>query len=715
MTEILLEYVDSANIAEDLDADKLAEIGSLVHRGYTIDEDSRAEWKAKMDKAMKMALQVQEAKNTPWPNASNVKYPLMTTAAIQFAARAYPAMVPGVGVVKGKVIGSDRQPAEQGPPGAPMGEPMDRQDTKRDRAKRIGGHMSWQLIEQMEEWEEETDRLLHVVPVLGLAYRKTYYDPMRGHNVSELVLPDKLIVNDGAKSLETTPRITQELRFYPHEIVERVRSGVWREEDLGLPQGEGDDEDAPHVFLEQHRYLDLDDDGYPEPYIVTFHRDTKKVMRIFARFEAEGVHMNEKGQIAKIDPIHYYTKYPFIPSPDGAWHDIGFGVLLGPLGDSVDTILNQMIDAATLQNMGGGFIGSGLRVKGGKIRQKLGEWTVVQTPGDGIARNVVPVNHPGPSPVLFQLLGLLIDACREIASIKDVLTGETQANIPATTTLAMIEQGMKVFTAIYKRLHRALKKELKKLYRLNGLYLNEQEYYTVLDEERAVAREDYAAQDMDVVPVSDPAVVTDMQKMARAQFLMDFINDSMFNQLEIRRRLLDAASIEDPANLIVEQQPDPADDPTIALEISKQELEQAKIEIQSKETEARISKMMAEAEKLSAETDKINMGEDPEGEVNRLEVEKERLQDQKGIDILKLENERQLAEAKLRLDEQIAAREAELKEREMEVKAEIEREKIKQSAKTAEATLKQQTADASFRAQNEATKAQAPQNKTRRF
>ena len=685
--EVLIKYARSSNIASDLDNEVLSAIGQKVHQGYEIDVESRSEWTQKMDKAMKMALQVSEPKSTPWPNASNIKYPLMTTAAIQFAARAYAAMVPGSDVVKGKVVGSDRQPSEQGA-----------RDTKRDRAHRIGKHMSWQLIEEMEEWEEETDRLLHIVPVTGLAYRKTYYDPMKGRNVSVLVMPDKLVVNNKAKSLETSPRITEEFSLYPYEITERMRSNVFMEMDLG-PSNDDDgfDEDAPHIFLEQHCWYDLDEDGYPEPYIVTIHRDLMKVVRIVARFEEEGIEINKKGQIAKIEPVHYYTKYPFIPSPDGSWHDIGFGILLAPINDSVNTSLNQMMDAGTLQNTGGGFIGSGLRVKGGVIKKRVGEWKVLDSTGEGIAKNIVPLNHPGPSAVLFQLLGMLVDAGKEIASIKDVLMGETKSNVPATTTLAMIEQGMKTFTAIYKRLHRAMKKELKKLYRLNSIYLADESYYTVLDEEKAVAREDYAMDDMDVVPVSDPTVVTDMQKMARAQFLMDFLGDPMFNGLEIRRRLLDAASIEDPSNLIVDEQPP---DPQAMLENAKFELEKAKLQLEGQEVQSKIEKMSAEVQKIQLETEKLvselhNPEEDNSGlisEINRLQQEGERLKqisDQKDVDGLKLENERQLTHAKLELEEKIAAREAERKDRELEVKAELERAKLEQEAKIADAQLKQ--------------------------
>jgi len=258
---------------------------------------------------------------------------------------------------------------------------------------------------------------------------------------------------------------------------------------------------------------------------------------------------------------------------------------------------------------------------------------------------------------------------------------------------------MKTFTAIYKRLHRAMKKELKKLYRLNSIYLPQEAYFNVLDEERAISKEDYSMDDMDVVPVSDPTVVTDMQKMARAQFLMDFLGDPMFNGMEIRRRLLDAASIEDPGNLIVEEQPP---DPQAMLENAKFELEKAKLQLEGQETQAKIEKMAAEVQKIQLETEKlVSELQNPEegnsdliSEINRLQAEGERLKqlsEQKDVDGLKLENERQLTHAKLQLEEKIAAREAERKDRELEIRAAFERDKLKQEAEIADAKLNQKT------------------------
>jgi chaperonin GroES len=574
----LVDLIEMPNIATELDDSKLSEIGMKVVREYDIDKNSRAEWETKMGKAMDLAMQVAEAKTFPWPNAANVKYPLLTTASIQFAARAYPAIVQGRDVVKGKVTGRD----------------MD--GSKQDRADRVGAHMSYQLLDEMTGWEEDTDKLLHILPIVGCCFRKTYFDPGLGVNCSEMVSAKHLVVNYAAKSLERAPRITQVFELYPHEITERMRSGVFLDVELGLPQGNDGDEDGAHEFLEQHRRLDLDEDGYGEPYCVTVHKDTGKVVRIYARYDATGVHVDNKThKVARIEQVDYYTKYSFIPSPDGGFYDVGFGSLLWDINETINSTMNRLLDAGTLANTGGGLIGKGMKIKGGPLRFTPGEWKQVDNGGTSIAENMYTLPVPQPSPVLFELLGFLTDAGREVASVKDVLTGDAMsANMPATTTMAMVEQGLTQFSAIYKRIHRSLASELKKLYRLNRLYLPPETYFRVLDDEKAVAQTDYEDESVDIAPVSDPTVITDQQRLAKAQYLMQFMGDPLVNQYELRRRVLEAAKIEGIETLLPEPQPQPPDplqEATVALTLAEADKSTA----QAVESQAKTVKAMADA------------------------------------------------------------------------------------------------------------------------
>lgn len=593
----LIRWIAHKNIAEDIDDDTLAEIGMRSIKEYEIDKDSRSEWVTKSEDAMKLAMQVAKEKTYPWPKASNVIFPLMTSAAIQFNARAYPAIIANRQVVKGIVVGDDA-----GVPAPPQLQQMGLQfivppGAKLMRANKIADHMSWQLLDEMPEWEAETDQLLVILPIVGCVFRKTYFDPQFGRNFSVMRSPMKIVINYKAKSMETTPRITEEVSMYPREIEEAVRAEMFLDIDYSNDNPESpEDEDAPREFIEQHRYLDLDNDGYSEPYIVTVHVGTQRVVRIKARYDEDGVLFSGKDhKIVRINPVHYYTKYDFVPNPDGGIYGVGFGQLLRPINDAVNTSLNLLIDGGHLANTSGGFIGRGLSMNTGAIRFQPGEWKQINIPGQAIKDNLVPLQFSGPNMVLFQLLQLMIEAGREVAAVKDVLTGEQQQhNVPATTTLALIEQGLKVFTAIYKRVYRSLKDEFKKLYRLNRLYLPEETGYRVGDAWKTISQKDYAT-GSGVEPISDPSMVSDMQRLAQAQFLQPFAQDPLINQVNLRRRIFEAARIERPEELINPQPP-----PNPALIAKAME-----IQIKAEREKAAELKDLAQAILLFAQADAV--------------------------------------------------------------------------------------------------------------
>lgn len=535
----LQHAIGHPNLAEDMDAAELATIGSKVVDEFKIDLDSRkAEgWDERYDAAMKLALQVREEKSYPWPKAANIKFPLISTAAIQFNARAYPAIVNGPDIVKGQVLG----------------EPT---PDKTSRAERIGKHMSYQLLQEMDDWEDDTDRLLIMLPIVGCAFRKSYFDPLKGYNCSHLVSAKDFVVNYWTKDLDACPRGTHVLEFYPHEIAEKMRSGVWRAITYGPAPDAANDDQAPHEFLEQYRLLDLDEDDYPEPYIVTVHRETGQVVRIVARYDETGVEV-DGDKVIRITPTRVFTKYGFIPSPDGSFYDIGFGTLLNPLSETINTTINQLMDAGHLSNVQGGFIGAGVSIKSGSLRFQPGEWKKADAAGGSLKDGIVPLPVREPSAVMMSLLTFLVEAAKDVTATQDILTGDTgQQNQPVGTTLAVIEQGLKTFTAIVKRIHRALKHELGILYALNSRFLNPQAYFTFQDQQGVVAQQDYALGDIDVVPVSDPSMATDMQKLGRAQFLMSMRGQGL-NDMEINKRVLEAASIAEIDKLLPNGPPPP--------------------------------------------------------------------------------------------------------------------------------------------------------------
>jgi chaperonin GroES len=414
------------------------------------------------------------------------------------------------------------------------------------------------------------------LPIVGCEFKKTYFDKTMKKNASLRVSAENLIINYKAKSLERAPRLTEEIEYYPLEIEAMERLGVFRPISYTASPNSDNDDDAPVKFFEQHRWYDFDDDGVREPYIVTVEKQSQQVVRVVARYDMDGVQYNfTEGKLQRIEPIHYYTKYDFLPNPEGGIYGVGFGQLLKPINESINTTLNMLIDAGHLANVQGGFIGKGLSMNAGKLRFEPGEWKPVNAAGAVVRDSLVPLKFDGPSPVLFQLLGLLIEAAKEISGVKDVLTGQPlPANTPATTMLAMIEQGLKTYTAIFKRVHRAFKQELAKLYRLNRIYLDQEASYKVGNTWKSITRADYE-KGSGVEPVSDPTIVTDMQRLGQAQFLADFQENPLMQPVEIIKRRLKAANIPNIDNLF---NPNPPPNPAIVkasaeLVLKKQELD----------------------------------------------------------------------------------------------------------------------------------------------
>ena len=559
--------INEVNIAKKLSDEDLVKIGDKVVEGYDTDEDSRKAWKENLEKWTKLALQIVDKKTYPWNNASNIKFPILSTASMQFAARAYPTLVPSDGqVVKCRVVGSDPQ------------------GTKQAAAIRISKHMSYQLMQEMPEWDEDMDRLLVILPIAGTVFKKTYYCPDKQRNVSCLVMPKDLVVNYWTKTLEDSERITEIHEYSKRQVKEKQLKGIYLDVKLASPTASNlrveksdpsemttpqDDDTTPYFILEQHTYLDLDKDGYAEPYVVVVEKESKKVLRITARFDEEGVQVDENGKVVSIVANGYYTKYSFFPNPDGGFYDIGFGRLLGPINASVDTIINQLTDAGTLSNLQSGFIGKGLRIKMGDSRFSPGEWKVVNATGADIKSQIFAMPVRDPSPVLFKLLELLSQSAQQLASVSDIFVGKMPGqNTPATTTMATIEQGMKLFTAVYKRVYRSMAKEFQKLYKLNGVYLDDQVFVDILDE--PIGQSDYKGNPNDVVPSADPTAASSQERQQKAQMLMQMIGLGTINPQEVTQRMLVAMEVPEPEKLMLPPAPPPPDPKVEAMKMKAQ-------------------------------------------------------------------------------------------------------------------------------------------------
>ena len=694
-TKLTLDQLqDADNIASLLKKEERDEIGRDVCQSYEIDEQSRKKWKEKMEDATELALQLVQPKTYPWPNAANIKFPLLTIASMQFAARAYPSLVKAPDLVKYRVQGKD----EQG--------------LKAARASRISNHMSYQLLEQDEPWEEDQDKAFLALPILGCIFKKSYYDATLEHNVSKTVLPKNLAVHYYAKSIETAERKTEIFEIYAREVKERELRGIFRKIDYGPPATPEDreedqrqglsaplsDKDTPRTFLEQHTYLDLDGDGYKEPYVITVDKATQRVARIVARIKsvvteqsvkieelnkkikslAQGIQQpegepspqqlqqvrqieqtimawqaeiealaQEKPKVLRINPVEYYTKYSFIPSPDGGFYDLGFGALLSPINDSVNTIINQLLDAGSLQNGSMGFIGKGARIKGGKVRFSPFEWKRVDVAGGTLRDSLVPLPVNAPSDVLFNLLSLLITYAERVGSVTDAMMGENPGqNTPAYNMSAMLEQGLQVFNGIFKRVYRSFRSELRKLYSLNGLYLDQEEYFAYQDLDSKILQTDYTSDPKDLIPAADPNAFSSKEKLAKAQAVREAAMSAPgYDPIKVEQRFLEAMDIPDSAEVFPTQQNQetgaieyvfpPQPDPE--FEIKRAEEQRRALE---SKTRSEVTMVEAEAKLMVAEADVIL----------------------KTAQAAKLADEPELARLKLLADE-IAARRKDLTER----------------------------------------------------
>lgn len=604
----LKDIVKSPNIAEALSPNDLRVIGEAVWNEWSIDKESRSEWEDKTANAMKLAMQVVEEKTFPWENASNVKFPIVTIAALQYQSRAYPSLIPSNNVVKARILGPD----DSGEATA--------------RASRVANYMSYQVLEEDDCWEKNMDEVLISQAIVGCAFKKSYFDSSLGHNVSEHVLAKDLYIPYFAKSLEKASRITQILYLSNNDLEYRVRAGLFlpisvetqntvdtnspieiaTQESQGLiPQMS--DPATPREILEQHRYLDLDQDGYAEPYIVTIDKETKEVLRIVARFTSLGVEKNKKQEILYIKPTHYFTKFTFIPSPDGGIYDLGFGVLLGPLNESINTILNQLVDAGTLSNTAGGFLGRGVKFRSGDNSFRPFEWKRVDSTGEDLRKGIVPLDVREPSMVLFQLLGLLIDYGERIGMAVDPLVGVNPGqNTPAETSRSMVAEGQRIFNAVFKRTYRALKEEFKKLYQLNAIYLNDSTtFYSLADSKRnVILRTDFILGDTEVIPAADPNMVTKEQKLQQALILKQSSDASpgMYNRYNVEKKFLSALEIEDIESVL----PDPSGpnaipaQPDTKIVIETMKIEQKNMQFQM-EMQIKMFDIMQEIEYLRAE------------------------------------------------------------------------------------------------------------------
>ena len=570
-------------IPDRLSKQKLEEIGDKVCEWFEEDVMSRQEWENAYRKWIKLASQVMETKNFPWPNAANIKFPLVTSAAVQFNSRVVPALMPNSQPVGAEPVGADKV-------------------QRRPVAKAVADHMNYQLTSEIEEWEDDFDVMTMVLAITGQEFKKTYYSYEKRRIVSEYVSSADLVLHYWYNDFEAT-RKTQKIPYTYNELVEKMNMGEfveYTEEELGDATNsvaEGDllrvesdrragynpsrpDDATPHLVLEHHGWYDLDNDGYAEPYRIVVHHASRKVLAITPRYTINHVEFRGDNKVVRIDPIESYTKFSLIPNPDGSQYSIGFGHLIAPLNHSVNTIINQLLDAGTLSNMQSGFIGKGVKIKGGVFKVQPGRFEVVPTPGDNLKNNIVPLPIREPSSVLMNLMVYLTDAAKGLSATSDMFEGQMPGqNTKAGVANAVREEGLKVFNSIYKRIRKAFKREMLKIFELNRLILGSGINSKVAASAKLfqVQPEFYDREALAIEPSADPNIALKEQRVQKAMGVLHLLAQFGGGNPQVAvRRVLEAMEVENIEEL--QQMPEPQPDPEIEFRKAELQMEMAKFQ-----------------------------------------------------------------------------------------------------------------------------------------
>jgi len=551
-----MDVAHDANLAEYLDDGYLGELSSELRTSYEDDLESRSEWEETYTKGLDQLGIKYEDRTQPFEGASGVTHPLIAESVTQFQAQAYKELLPAGGPVQTRILGL--------------------QDAAREeQATRVKDFMNYQITEIMEEYDPDMDQLLFYLPLSGSTFKKVYFDEARQRAVSKFVPAQDLVVPYSATDLQTAPRVTHVLRMDANEVRKLQVAGFYR--DVELSKFEADDDpvrdkvdeiqgtqktymDDVYTLLEMHVDLDLegfedmDMEGEPTgiqlPYIVTIDEGSGKVLSVRRNFD-EGSALKRKNQ--------YFVHYKFMPGL--GFYGFGLIHMIGGLGRAATSILRQLIDAGTLANLPAGFKARGVRVRNDDEPLQPGEWRDIDAPGGNIRDSIIPLPYKEPSGTLAQLLGSLIEGGRRFVSLADEQTSNMNQEAPVGTTVALLERGMKVMSAIHKRLHYAQKTEFRILARIFRDNIPQQYPYDVAGAQRTIMAEDFDDR-IDVVPVSDPNIFSMAQRVTLAQTQLQLAqsNPQMHNLHAAYRRMYQALEIQNIDEILpAPSQPQPLD------------------------------------------------------------------------------------------------------------------------------------------------------------
>ena len=550
----MAEQMFYANIAEEMDDTVLTRLGGELITDYKKDKQSRSDWEKAYTSGLDLLGFKYNEEARPFTGASSVTHPLLAESVTQFQAQAYKELLPSQGPVNTQVVG-------------------DITTEKSEQAQRVKDFMNYMLTDKMEEYTTDFDQLLFYLPLAGSAFKKVYYDEVMGRAVAKFVPAEDLVVPYYATDIKESERITHVVKMSENEVLKKQVAGFYREVDI-LPsrsddndiqdkynQLEGVDEnDTDYQFniLEMHVHLDIEEYLGPQtdeknvkiPYIVTIDEGSQEVLSIYRNYAPDDPQMNRK---------EYFVHYKFLPGL--GFYGFGLIHMIGGLSRTATAALRQLLDAGTLSNLPAGFKSRGIRVRDDDQAFQPGEFRDVDAPGGNIKDQFMMLPFKEPSATLMQLLGFVVQAGQKFAGVMDMQTGEDKQNRAVGTTLALLERGSRVMSAIHKRCYYAMRIEFRLLAGVFGTYLPPTYPYAVPGGDRMIKMLDFSPE-VDVIPVADPNIFSLSQRitLASQQLQIAQSNPQLHNLREAYKRVYEAMGTKDIDKILKpEDKPTPTD------------------------------------------------------------------------------------------------------------------------------------------------------------
>ena len=546
------------NLAEGMDDRELGAIASELMGEFDANKASRQEWEDAYTDGLELLGFNYEERTEPFRGASGVTHPLLAEAATQFQAQAFNELLPSSGPVRTAIMGDETR-------------------EKQEQASRVRNFMNYYITTVMEDYTPDMDQMLFYLPLAGSTFKKVYYDEVLGRAVSKFVPAEQLVVPYETSDLDTCSNIAHVIRMNLNDLRKQQLAGIYRDIPIIPQQAESDEVQGElnritgfepssvdydctllefHADLDLEGYEDLDEDGEPTgikvPYIVTISQDNGQILSIRRNYR-EDDELKRK--------IQYFVHYKFLPG--FGFYGLGLIHTIGGLSRTATAALRQLIDAGTLSNLPAGFKARGLRIRDDDDPLQPGEFRDVDAPGGAIRDSLMPLPFKGPDQTLFNLLGFVVQAGQRFATITDMKVGDGNQNAAVGTTLAMLEQGTRVMSAVHKRLHYAMRIEFKLLARVMSEFLPQEYPYSVENGDQAIMATDFDDR-VDIVPVSNPNTFSQAQRIALAQTKMQLAGAApeLHNMHEVYRDMYEAIGVTDVDRLmkkIPDEEPRPTD------------------------------------------------------------------------------------------------------------------------------------------------------------